>query len=92
MKWLVERGKLWTAGTLGLDVQLLQKTININTKSMHTLRHILFGDIATIRISDAFTQPELATDFLEHDLQKLEMLYQRGRQSFAKHEGQLAVF
>jgi uncharacterized protein len=92
MKWLIERGKLWTAGTLGLDVQLLQKTMNINTQSMDTLRHILFREIATIRISEAFTQPELATDFLEHDLNKLELLYQRGRQSFAKYEAHLRDF
>jgi uncharacterized protein len=92
LKRLIEKGKLWTAGTLGLDVQLLDKTIHINTQSMDTLRHILFEDIPTIRINDAFTQPELATDFLEHNQKKLDMLYQRGRQSFAKYEAQLRGF
>ena len=31
----------------------------------------------------------MATDFLESDVTKLDTLYQRGRQSFAKHEGEL---
>jgi hypothetical protein len=76
------------AGGLGLDVRLL----HINTHSMDTLRDILFGRVPTIRINDAFTQPELATDFLEHDLKKLDLLYQRDRQSFAKYEAQLHAF
>jgi predicted acylesterase/phospholipase RssA len=69
-----------------LSVQLLQKTLEINTQSMDQLRVILFKNIPTIRISDAFTQPEMATDLFEHDLNKLNILWQRGRESFAKQE------
>jgi uncharacterized protein len=69
-----------------LSVRLLQKTLEINTQSMDQLRVILFKTISTIRISDAFTQPEMATDLFEHDLKKLNILWQRGRESFAKHE------
>jgi uncharacterized protein len=75
-----------------LSVQLLQKTLEINTQSMDQLRAILFKDIATIRVSDAFTQPEMATDLFEHDLSKLNILWQRGRESFARHELQLKDF
>ena len=75
-----------------LSVQLLQKTLEINTQSMDQLRAILFKDIATIRISDAFTQPEMATDLFEHDLAKLNVLWQRGRESFASRELQLQEF
>src|SRR5437879_3607775 len=35
-----------------LSVQLLQKTLEINTQSMEQLRTILFKTIATVRISD----------------------------------------
>ena len=45
----------------------------------------------TVRISNAYTQPEMATDLFEHDLRKLDMLWQRGRQSFEEHEPQLAM-
>jgi predicted patatin/cPLA2 family phospholipase len=67
-------------------LQLLQKTLNVNTGSMEQLRAILFDDIRTVRINDTFQQPELATDLLEADLNKLNLLYQRGWESFSSHE------
>lgn len=69
-----------------LPVLLLQKTLEINTQSMDQLRVLLFRDIETVRISDTYLQPEMATDLLEHDLKKLNQLQQRGRESFAAHE------
>jgi predicted acylesterase/phospholipase RssA len=72
-----------------LSVQLLQRTLEINTQSMDQLRVILFKTVPTIRISDAFTQPEMATDLFEHDLAKLNILWQRGRESFGKQEAGL---
>jgi predicted acylesterase/phospholipase RssA len=71
------------------SVQLLQKTLEINTQSMDQLRFILFRHINTIRISDTFDQPEMATDLFEHDLHKLNLLRQRGVESFAKKEADL---
>jgi predicted patatin/cPLA2 family phospholipase len=68
------------------SVQLLQKTLNINTNSMEQLRNILFGHIRTMRVSDSFTTPEMATDLLEHNLDKLNVLYQRGRESYGRRE------
>ncbi|WP_434714256.1 patatin-like phospholipase family protein (plasmid) [Rhizobium sp. YTUHZ045] len=75
-----------------LSVQLLQKTLEINTQSMDQLRTILFKDVPTIRISDTFEQPEMATDLFEHDLKKLNILRQRGRDSFAMNEATLKEF
>jgi uncharacterized protein len=86
--WHPKRWGMWFAKQW-LSVQLLQKTLNINTVSMEQLRAVLFSDIRTIRISDTFAQPEMATDLLEHDLIKLNLLYQRGGESFASHEGAL---
>jgi uncharacterized protein len=71
------------------SVQLLQKTLEINTQSMDQLRHILFKDIPSIRISDTFEQPEMATDLFEHDMKKLNILRQRGAESFARNESDL---
>lgn len=74
-------------------VQLLQKTLEINTQSMDQLRTVLFGyDVPTVRISKAYTEPEMATDLLEHDLDKLDKLWQRGRQSYAEFEPTLKAF
>lgn len=80
-------------GAVGFTgIQLLQKTLNVNTTSMEQLRFILFKDIPTVRINDTFEQPEMATDLMESDLKKLNMLYQRGGESFANHEAQLKEF
>lgn len=81
----------WLARQL-TSVQLLQKTLDINTLSMDRLRCILFKHVATLRINDTFERPEMATDLLEHDLNKLNMLYQRGRESYAKQEAQLKAY
>lgn len=68
------------------SVQLLQKTLEINTQSMDQLRVILFKHINTIRINDTFEQPEMATDLFEHDMNKLNLLRLRGVESFANYE------
>ena len=72
-----------------VSVQLLQKTLEINTQSMDQLRSILFKDVQTIRISDTFERPEMATDLLEHNLDKLNILRQRGRDSFAARQQEI---
>jgi len=42
------------AGQTFPALQLLQKTLNVNTVSMEQLRTILFKDIWTVRINDTF--------------------------------------
>lgn len=80
----------WKQQTPG--VQLLQKTLEINVQSMEQLRKILYKHIKTIRISDSFPEPAMATDLFEHDLKKLNILTQRGVHSFAEHEAALKAF
>lgn len=75
-----------------ISVQLLQKTLEINTQSMDQLRTLLFKDVPTIRISDTFEQPEMATNLMEHNLDKLNILRQRGRESFAFREAEIRSF
>jgi len=71
------------------SVRLLQKTLNVNTASMDQLRVLLFRDVPTVRICETFSTPEMATDLMEHHLTKLDLLYQRGRQSYAQCEDDL---
>lgn len=80
----------WKQKTPG--VQLLQKTLEINVQSMDQLRVILFKHVPTVRISQSFSEPAMATDLFEHDLGKLNVLTQRGVQSFAEHEQILRKF
>jgi patatin-like phospholipase/acyl hydrolase len=77
--------KMWWAKYLQ-SVQLLQKTLEINTNSMDQLRAVLYRHVQTIRISNEYTQPEMATDLFEHNLDKLNILRQRGQESFAAVE------
>ena len=84
--------KMWFAKKFLVSVQLLQKTLEINTQSMDQLREVLFHDVPTIRISDAYVAPQMATDLMEHNLTKLNVLFQRGRESFATREPQLREF
>jgi predicted acylesterase/phospholipase RssA len=84
--------KMWFGKKYLVSVQLLQKTLEINTQSMDQLRSILFKDVPTVRISDTFEKPEMATDLMEHDLAKLNLLRQRGAESFASREQQLKEF
>jgi uncharacterized protein len=80
----------WKQRTPG--VQLLQKTLEINVQSMEQLRKILYKHIQTVRISDSFSEPAMATDLFEHDLKKLNILTQRGVHSYAEHEATLKAF
>lgn len=70
-------------------VQLLQKTLDVNTASMEQLRQLLYKSIPTVRISDTFDKPDMATDLFEHDLKKLNLLEQQGATSFAAREAEL---
>lgn len=81
--------KMWLARYLQ-SVQLLQKTLEINTQSMDQLRQVLYRDVPTVRISETFEKPEMATDLFEHNLDKLNILRQRGAESFAKCEAAVA--
>lgn len=73
-------------------VKLAQKIFEINTQSMDQLASTLYKHVQTVRINDAFAEPTMATDMFEHDLKKLNILTQRGMQSYAKHEAVLKTF
>jgi predicted acylesterase/phospholipase RssA len=73
-------------------MKLLQKTLEVSTQSMDQLRKVLFRELPTIRINTKYTQPEMATDMLEADLDKLGLLWQRGRDSAREVEADLRKF
>jgi len=73
-------------------VHLLQKTLNINANTTEILTKYLLPAVPQIRISDRFESPELATDFLETNMSKLNLLVQKGRESFRQRETELNKF
>jgi predicted acylesterase/phospholipase RssA len=82
--------RMLTKTQLYLDFWI--KTMEINSQTMEQLRSILYKKVQSIRISDTFHQPEMATGFLESDLSKLNTLYVRGKESFAKRERDIELF
>lgn len=70
----------------------LQKAMEISTQSMDQFRKVLFREVETIRIHTRYTQPDMATDMLEVDLEKLDLLWQRGRDCARDSEADLRKF
>jgi predicted acylesterase/phospholipase RssA len=70
----------------------LQKTMEISSQSMDQLRKALFREVETVRIHARYTQPDMATDMLEVDLEKLGLLWQRGRDCAREAEADLRKF
>ncbi|RDL46288.1 hypothetical protein BLJAPNOD_06482 [Ensifer sp. M14] len=73
-------------------VVFLQKTMEISSQSMEELRKVTFRDVATLRIHARYTQPEMATDMLEVNMERLSLLWQRGRDSARENEVELQRF
>jgi hypothetical protein len=67
-------------------VNFAQRLLEINTQSMDELRRALFREVKTARINTKYTQPEMATDMLEADMDKLSKLWSRGRDSAREQE------
>lgn len=75
-EYLLDRWPFWLA----------RKMLACNTNTLEIVRQLLFKDIRCIRVSDAFAQRDYETDMLESDVNKLESLFQLGRESYAKKE------
>jgi patatin-like phospholipase/acyl hydrolase len=82
----------WSVVRHGLNSDFLQKILGTNTCSMEVLRSVLFKKVPTIRINDSFVEPHMATDLLEHDLNKLNRLVQKGRISYQPNETKILEF
>ena len=57
--------------------------------SMETLARLLFKDVPLVRINDEYSALDMATDLIEHDMNKLRLLYHRAWESYARHEDEL---
>lgn len=71
--------------------RLVPKILAANTITIEQIRLILFPDITCVRINDAYSQEEYATDLLESDINKLKKLNALGRESFSRCERELKV-
>ena len=54
--------------------QLFEKMLSANTNTIEQLRQVLFPNVQAVRVNDAFTDNQYATNFLESDSNKLRKL------------------
>jgi patatin-like phospholipase/acyl hydrolase len=73
-------------------VHILQKTLNVSANTTEIQIKLLLPQVPHIRVSDRFESPELAMDFLESDLGRLNLLVQKGRDSFSARETEIQSF
>lgn len=79
---------------LGLisPTRTIKTLLATSSNTVETLRGLLFNDIQTLRVDDAFTQSAYKTDFIESRRSMLEDIFQLGRRSFEKREPDLRDF
>ena len=73
-------------------VHILQKTLNISANTTEIQTKLLLPQVPHMRVSDRFESPELAMDFLESNLSRLNLLIQKGRESFSARETAINTF
>lgn len=70
-------------------IQTLTTLLTANAATIEWFRRLLFDDLATVRIDDAFASDTYRTNFLEADPSKLKTLHNLGRRSFGDREVQI---
>ncbi len=73
-------------------VQILQKTLNVSANTTDIQTKLLLPHVPHVRVSERFESPALAMDFLESDLGRLNLLLQKGRDSFSARESEIITF
>ena len=74
------------------SVRILQRTLNVSANTTEIQMKLLLPHVQHIRVSDRFDSPELAMDFLESNLNRLNLLVQKGRDSFSARETEIKTF
>jgi hypothetical protein len=67
-------------------VQLLFKLLGISASTNELLVKLLYPELRIVRVNETFAKPDLATDFVEADPDKLALMFQEGRESYARLE------
>ncbi len=66
-----------------------RKMLETSSATIEQLRKILFPEVLTVRINEAFPGKAFSTDLLESDKEKLEKLNSLGSESFGNYELEL---
>jgi len=71
---------------------MLNKTLYVSANTTEIQVKQLFPKVPCMRVSDHFAINELAMDFLESDLRRLDRLVQKGRDSFSMRGADISTF
>lgn len=67
-------------------IKFIERVIMSNTNTNVILAKLIYKDIKQVRIINTYNEPEYETNMVEDDLEKLEILFQLGRSSYANQE------
>lgn len=89
-----EPKKMWYEKAIAWlpSVRILQRTLNVSANTTEIQMKLLLPQVRHMRVSDRFESPELAMGFLETDLSRLNLLVQKGRESFSSRETEINTF
>jgi patatin-like phospholipase/acyl hydrolase len=66
--------------------KLVTKVLNANTNTTEILTKLLYPQLKIAVVNETFSQPEYGTNMVEQKIDKLQLMFRLGRESFAKHE------
>lgn len=78
--------------SMASPAQTIMTLLKTSSNTIDTLRGLLFKDINTLRIDDAYTDTLYRTDFIEARPRQLKRIFQLGRKSFEGKERELKEF
>ena len=75
-----------------IEIPTIMTLARASSNTIEIFRTLLFQDIQTLRIDDAFTKDRYRSDFLEDRHKLLKEIFQLGRESFREREPQIKEF
>ena len=68
------------------NLEMISMQFSSNSNAIEVLFKLMSKNIHSLRINDTFNQPELSTSLFESDTKKLNVLFGKGKDSFASSE------
>jgi patatin-like phospholipase/acyl hydrolase len=70
-------------------VKFIDRVLLSSTNTNVILTKLIYPHVKLVRLNDTYNEPEYGTNMVEQDLEKLEKLFQLGRDCYAKKEGEI---
>lgn len=69
--------------------QFVERVFLSSTNTNVKMAELIYPHIKIVRLNDTYNEPEYGTNMIEQDLDKLEKLYQLGRNCYAQKESEI---